>query len=290
MQRISKYGVVRWPSRFSVLAFLATMNSTYILAADCSDQPQLCLKRAPHTRHCVVILEHNQYSYIVRETQGSEPTPWPKYLYEECKIRPGCTFSDFQSISNSKTSEEIKNSEMKDFQEQCCFKNENKLDTTLCALMEDVVKEPLRVEPSASHFFCDFMYALGDYENRCQDSSFKIGFDNNKGELTLNAKAALKKFIKTIHAFIVKGGIDIADINLIVVGHTNRTGRWEWNLELSKLRASIVARYLEHLEPKLRGHIVTEGKGWESPLKGIPEVNWQQRRVEISIIGIPNSK
>ncbi len=69
---------------------------------------------------------------------------------------------------------------------------------------------------------------------------------------------------------------------LRVIGHTSNSGSQDYNLLLSQKRANTVAKYLNNLGPK--NEIISEGKGFSSPLTGISPEDPRQQRAEIRLV------
>lgn len=101
------------------------------------------------------------------------------------------------------------------------------------------------------------------------DSGLMFDFDSYK--LTPSTKQNLIELAKTLNKY--------DDTDIIIEGHTDKSGMAEYNMTLSKKRSQSVATYLEQLNVK-SGRITTNGYGEEQLISEVGEVN---RRVEVAI-------
>jgi len=75
--------------------------------------------------------------------------------------------------------------------------------------------------------------------------------------------------------------------SLHLIGHTDRSGRWEKNLEVSQNRAAAVKNYIVTECELPGGLILTSGEGEAfAPTDG-PANNADDRRIEVQLIGAP---
>jgi outer membrane protein OmpA-like peptidoglycan-associated protein len=96
-------------------------------------------------------------------------------------------------------------------------------------------------------------------------------FDLNSYTLTGSTKQNLDALAKTLNKY--------EDTNILIEGHTDATGKDDYNMELSKKRAGAVASYIETLGVK--GSRVTQtGYGETQP---VSTVDAENRRVEVAI-------
>ncbi len=101
------------------------------------------------------------------------------------------------------------------------------------------------------------------------DSGLMFNFDSYI--LTAGTKENLTGLAKTLNKY--------SDTNILIEGHTDKTGTEDYNMNLSKKRAQAVAYYLEGLNAA-SSRITTKGYGEEQPIS----VNDQEnRRVEVAI-------
>jgi outer membrane protein OmpA-like peptidoglycan-associated protein len=96
-------------------------------------------------------------------------------------------------------------------------------------------------------------------------------FDYNSYTLTAATKENLNNLSKTLNKY--------SDTDILVEGHTDKTGSEESNMTLSKKRAQAVANFLKQASIK-GSRITTEGYGEEQLISENDEVN---RRVEVAI-------
>ena len=104
-----------------------------------------------------------------------------------------------------------------------------------------------------------------------------ILFDVNKATLRPEAKANLDKLAVILNKY--------ADTNILIEGHTDATGADEYNLELSRNRASSVSNYLAGLAVDST-RFTTMGYGESQPIatNDTDGGRQQNRRVEIAIM------
>lgn len=75
--------------------------------------------------------------------------------------------------------------------------------------------------------------------------------------------------------------------SLHLIGHTDRSGRWEKNLEVSQNRAAAVKNFIVAECELPGGLILTSGEGEAfAPTEG-PANNADDRRIEVQLIGAP---
>jgi len=104
-----------------------------------------------------------------------------------------------------------------------------------------------------------------------------ILFDVNRADLQPAAKANLEQLAQILNKY--------PDTNILIEGHTDSTGKMEWNMELSKLRAESVGTYLTQLGVDKTRFTVT-GYGPTQPVDSNETVEGRQnnRRVELAIM------
>jgi outer membrane protein OmpA-like peptidoglycan-associated protein len=103
-----------------------------------------------------------------------------------------------------------------------------------------------------------------------------VRFDTNKSTLTAAAKANLDKIVKVFNEY--------PDTNINIYGHTDSSGKDDYNLNLSKQRAASVKAYLSG-KGLVASRFVTSGLGETVPVASndTPEGKSQNRRVEFAI-------
>jgi outer membrane protein OmpA-like peptidoglycan-associated protein len=108
------------------------------------------------------------------------------------------------------------------------------------------------------------------------DENSGVNFATNKSELTSKAKLNLDKIVNVFNEF--------PDTNLFIQGHTDDTGKAEYNMSLSKKRSQSVADYFTSRGISSNRFSV-EGFGETQPRydNTTPEGRSQNRRVEIAI-------
>ena len=102
-----------------------------------------------------------------------------------------------------------------------------------------------------------------------------ILFATNKSNLNEASKKSLAEFVKDMS--------DMKDTDVTIFGHTDNTGKKEFNDKLSLERAQSVANYLKSLG--MQNNMVVEGKSWDMPVASndTAEGRQQNRRVEVYI-------
>ena len=103
-----------------------------------------------------------------------------------------------------------------------------------------------------------------------------ILFDVDKSDLKSQYRSELAELSKILNKY--------EDTNILLVGHTDSTGAEEYNLELSKKRASSVADYLTTQNVD-SGRFTTDGYGESQPVatNDTEAGRAQNRRVEVAI-------
>jgi outer membrane protein OmpA-like peptidoglycan-associated protein len=101
------------------------------------------------------------------------------------------------------------------------------------------------------------------------DSGLMFDFDSYT--LTPGTKQNLTGLAKTLNKY--------EDTDILIEGHTDKTGTTDYNMTLSKKRSHSVADYLKQLNVK-SGRITTNGYGEQ---QSISEVDQENRRVEVAI-------
>lgn len=101
------------------------------------------------------------------------------------------------------------------------------------------------------------------------DSGLMFNFDSYT--LTPGTKENLTGLAKTLNKY--------PDTDILIEGHTDKTGAEDYNMTLSKKRAQAVSDYVEQLNVK-SGRITTKGYGEEQPISVSDQEN---RRVEVAI-------
>ena len=102
-----------------------------------------------------------------------------------------------------------------------------------------------------------------------------ILFATNKSNLSEASKKSLAEFVKDMS--------DMKDTDITIFGHTDNTGKKEFNDKLSLERAQSVANYLKGLG--MENNMVVEGKSWDMPVASndTKEGRAQNRRVEVYV-------
>ena len=102
-----------------------------------------------------------------------------------------------------------------------------------------------------------------------------ILFATNKSNLSDASKKSLAEFVKDMS--------DMKDTDITIFGHTDNTGKKEFNDKLSLERAQSVANYLKSLG--MENNMVVEGKSWDMPVASndTKEGRAQNRRVEVYV-------
>ena len=111
--------------------------------------------------------------------------------------------------------------------------------------------------------------------------AIKVTFDS--GILFATNKSTLNDASKKALADFVKNMSDMKDTDVTIYGHTDNTGKAEFNEKLSLDRAQSVANYLKGLG--MENNMVVEGKSWTMPVASndTAEGRQQNRRVEVYI-------
>lgn len=108
-----------------------------------------------------------------------------------------------------------------------------------------------------------------------------ILFASSSSTLNANSRNALKKFAENMNAN--------PDTDIKIVGHTDSTGRYEYNMQLSRERAMSVLNYLRSNSVSST-RMSSDGVGPDQPVvdNSTPANRQKNRRVEIFIL--PNAK
>ncbi len=114
-----------------------------------------------------------------------------------------------------------------------------------------------------------------DIENTGKVRIYGIHFDVNKASIKSESASTLAE----IAALLKNQG----DLNLLVVGHTDATGDFEHNLELSHERAEAVTEYLSTKHNISRDRLDSHGVGYLAPVttNDSKEGRARNRRVEL---------
>lgn len=118
-------------------------------------------------------------------------------------------------------------------------------------------------------------------------SAPSIGNLKVRGEVTFGVGAAA--LTQTGRQTLDKLSKEIAEFNpdtvaIRVIGHTSKTGAANLNQSLSQKRAQVVVEYLKQLG--LQQTIQAEGKGFSTPLPGIPPTDARNQRTEIRLVRV----
>lgn len=101
------------------------------------------------------------------------------------------------------------------------------------------------------------------------DSGLMFGFDSY--DLTASTEQNLTDLAKTLNKY--------EDTNVLIEGHTDKTGDEDYNLKLSEKRGEAVANYLRSQNVK-SSRLTTKGYGESQPISTVDKEN---RRVEVAI-------
>lgn len=103
-----------------------------------------------------------------------------------------------------------------------------------------------------------------------------VNFDTNKSTLTATAKSNLDKLVSVFQSY--------PDTDIVIFGHTDNTGKPEYNLTLSQQRAASVKTYLAS-KGLVAARFETKGLGITEPIadNGTVEGRSKNRRVEFAI-------
>jgi outer membrane protein OmpA-like peptidoglycan-associated protein len=119
---------------------------------------------------------------------------------------------------------------------------------------------------------------VGEGEDAKVNITFDSGvlFDVNKAELKPETISNLNKLAEIMQKY--------PDTNIVVEGHTDSTGKEDYNMELSKKRANAVSDYLAQ-QNVARSRMAVNWYGESKPIASndTEEGKKQNRRVEISI-------
>ena len=108
-----------------------------------------------------------------------------------------------------------------------------------------------------------------------------ILFATSSSTLNQASRDALRKFAENMNAN--------PDTDIKIIGHTDATGRYEYNMKLSEERAMSVRNFLRGYNVDV-ARMTSEGVGPDQPVvdNSTPENRAKNRRVEIFIL--PNAK
>ncbi len=113
------------------------------------------------------------------------------------------------------------------------------------------------------------------------DEGSGVYFDTNKSDINAQSRTNLDKLSGVMKEYV--------DTNILVVGHTDSTGPYEYNMTLSKNRAQAVTNYLVG-KGLSSGRFTTEWFGPDNPThdNSTAEGRAKNRRVNVAIV--PNEK
>lgn len=118
---------------------------------------------------------------------------------------------------------------------------------------------------------------IGEDEAATRKISMQLRFGRNSAALTAEAKHRLD-----IVAAALKEA-ELADAKLIVSGHTDITGRYERNLELSRARAEAVKAYLVTVHEIAPERLRAVGRGSNELLDEEHPTSPANRRVQLAV-------
>ena len=108
--------------------------------------------------------------------------------------------------------------------------------------------------------------------------NFKIEFKSGSADLKYEGLELLNDLVDVIRM------PELADVNFLIIGHTDAVGSEPFNQDLSEMRALSVVRYMTRLEPSLKARLSLRGMGESQPLDtSNPEAS-VNRRVEIKAL------
>ncbi|NLY31099.1 MAG: OmpA family protein [Firmicutes bacterium] len=115
-----------------------------------------------------------------------------------------------------------------------------------------------------------------------------VFFEVDKTEISDSGREHLQQFIPKYMSIILSPAFRPHIAQIIVEGHTDKTGSYLYNLDLSQRRAYAVVRYV--LSPEfpdfpekhlLQTVLTANGRSWSQPLKVDGVIDWDRsRRVE----------
>ena len=116
------------------------------------------------------------------------------------------------------------------------------------------------------------------------DSSFLFGFDST--ELSDDGKQYLDEFVDVYAGIIVEQAQKENVSKIVVVGHTDTQGEYDYNQKLSEQRAEAVKEYCLEQHSELESYFESEGRSYDEPiLKDDGSVDMEaSRRVEFKCI------
>jgi len=98
------------------------------------------------------------------------------------------------------------------------------------------------------------------------DSS--ILFDVDSDKLSEEGKEYLNKFFKVYAETVLADKYSDRVSAIMVEGHTDTSGGYDYNMDLSERRAKAVADYCTELEPSVKDKIVAKGRSFDDPVYG----------------------
>jgi len=107
----------------------------------------------------------------------------------------------------------------------------------------------------------------------------KVTFEFNSTQLTPKARQQLDELGRALNYAALK------ERRFNIAGHTDNTGGADYNMRLSKLRASAVVRYLVDNHNVDAVNLSSQGLGETRLIEGIPGDSADNRRVEIFNLG-----
>lgn len=118
---------------------------------------------------------------------------------------------------------------------------------------------------------------IGEGINVTFDENSGVQFELNKSELTTQGKATLDKMAEVF--------VEYDDTNILVEGHTDSSGKDDYNMSLSKKRAESVTKYLTE-KGVAPNRLTTKWYGETQPKydNNTEEGRVKNRRVELGIV------
>ena len=159
------------------------------------------------------------------------------------------------------------------YEQYCAMKLKDVIDEDIdiTDISEDDVKQLISMQSSI----------LEDLQQAFDNAGITADIDSNTGKVTLDSgilfavddselsdsgKAYLDAFLDVYSAVILSEQYNDAVANILVEGHTDTSGTYEYNMTLSEARAASVADYCLERQPELGDIIKTKGCSYDNPV------------------------
>ncbi|MDT0554821.1 OmpA family protein [Patiriisocius hiemis] len=114
------------------------------------------------------------------------------------------------------------------------------------------------------------------------DENSGVYFDTNKYNINAASQSTLDKLAGVLREY--------PDTNVLVIGHTDSTGADEYNMTLSKQRATAVTNYFTGPKALSAGRFTTNWYGENSPVGDNSTAEGRAKNRRVNVVIVPNEK